>query len=409
MKNQKKNNDLTRNSLCLRNTNNKFDNKELLVKWGLLGYKLTVCPYPDIKYGKKITKYYNPNLPMLIQNNHPNVFIDHTNNSNFIGCYLYQTNDEIYEQYFYHTKHNILCAENNGNTGIFCIYFMDDNIKGCIISVSSTVVFNIGKIKKFKPSLLPSFLSTIFTEYANFVFLKSPIKNELVNFCKNHSFLMDVVQIGIIYAKHTQKNGQIMLTNKHENTSLHYKNFLKIMGAPDIFDSDFIINDVFDANGLTENIYEIFGEEKDMPNIGIMWYISTIMVKKKIRQYIANTMPIIIYRENPDPTDNYAPFNTNFVEDLGIINQLFIIVERTIVDDDNYFRLGIFYRNMPVFEPYISEKYLFSEENIRGVIITKIYNGLINIRSRSKLSGFYLKPRYLDLQKMVTKYTRTPI
>lgn len=353
---------------------------------------------------RKLNRSASMKLPQLLQNTDTNIVVDHADSANnSIRYQLWETTDRYYEDYVYHLHHYTLSAvDEKGLCVIFCISIEGSDMKGCVISLLGTELVAFKKPRSITESDLCEILRSTFIKYNKFVFLKNQIKKPLIDFCTEKSFLPDKMTIGMIYAKHNQQTGQSMI--KNTSGSDCYEKYLKLMNIPEIITELDTFHDIFSDSDETDNMHDLFSTTVKTASVGIIWRVSTMMSEEDVRQYIANVIPIIIFRDSPNAGDPYIQFDTHIVADLGIVNQIFIVVEKVIVNNKTRYRIGVFYRNMPCYEPVISEKFLFRERDIRRIILTKIYNGLINIRYNSKIAGFYLKPRLASLQELVDKY-----
>ena len=367
-------------------------------------------------------------LRLLIRNHDSSIFIDSCisdkNYDNFSQChvnyYLYKTMDDLYKRYFYHQPHYVLAAfDSKKYSVIFCISFNnnyndnndnndnndknDNEMIGCIISGTDIIYFTIKSNilqKNISPSSLIKFLSVKFDGYHNFVFLKNSVREELVKFCDEFAFATSEIKVGVLFAKHKQTTGKQFRSNK-DNKNIDckdYYEFLKIMGLSEIVNGI----DIFECNKPEDN-WKNTHNQHDSQSFRVNWYIGSSMDDQNIRQHIGNVMLIIIFRDAPNKPDEYQSFDTNYVADMGIVNQIFIVVEKIVINNLDRYRVGVFYRNMTTFEPSIPENFLFTKENIRDVILTKLYNGMINIKTKSDVSKLYTVPRQTAFNELVSK------
>lgn len=204
------------------------------------------------------------------------------------------------------------------------------------------------------------------------------IIEDLIKHEEAHTSMIDCIEIGIIYGKHNQNDPLVMLTNQNDDISDNFKDFL--------------------------NILDINNSNHD--NIKVKYHLSTSMTFDQVRETIANSRCIIIFKENCDPID------LKKIDLLGVVNYYFIIVEyatvlNSSVSDNNLFnlcRIGFCQRiscdNYINIEPVIPINATFDVKYVKDLILTKLANCTISDKS----SFMYFYPRSVSLNNLIVRY-----
>lgn len=297
---------------------------------------------------------------------------------------IIQMNDNLHQKTFSDIYNLIFYAYDGINVSVFIIDpYHDSYIYGYIISKHPTIDFYISQTCDDKSSkAIQNILEKSFPEYKNFVYI--PRKTE--SFCKNLmkftnnprlAFSVGKIEIGLLYANHAQKSGEDMLKNRSSDVSVNYKHFLDKMNIFD-FDEYILFDDLFH-------------------DIQYKWYPAVTMSKEKIRQHVGNVLCIVVFRELPNKETKYIALDTDFIKSLGKVNRIFIVIEKVddlMVNDlfgvlqqkKNKYRVGVFYKDVNIFEPLVPNNHLFNENELREFILTKTYNGIMAIKSDSDIS-----------------------
>ncbi len=273
------------------------------------------------------------------------------------------------------------------NIIILLITVINNEYHGYIISQNPTVKFTISDCETcINANSLMKLLHSKFDSYTNFesVPISDTLINELISFDKNktYKFEPDIMHIGIIYAKSTQTDALKMLHNRHKDVNTECREFLKLMAVPEEYDPNNLYDDHFYVSTK------------------IKWYLSTQMNEEDIRCHIGNVNCIIIFHEGT------GAFDIGTVSEFGKLSQIFIFVQyhkpdQTIFPENRY-RIGVVHKKMKYFKPLVPGNYLFETKDVRDFILTKIYNGMINIKTNSHISHYYLYPREKELQNIIS-------
>ena len=154
--------------------------------------------------------------------------------------------------------------------------------------------------------------------------------------------------------------------------------------------NEFLKNIGFDIP--VEYIYEDTKYDDFFNGVKIKYYVGTYMDEESIRQHIGNLQCIIIFY------DDTETFDVNSFLEFGQMNQIFILVQAYL---GSKYRIRIFHKKMDHFKPFVPKDYLFSNENIRDFILTKLYNGLVQLRINSLISYQFTAPRESALEDII--------
>lgn len=127
----------------------------------------------------------------------------------------------------------------------------------------------------------------------------------------------------------------------------------------------------------------------------INYHISSDLDSDEIRQYIGNSTCIIIFK------DYVGEFDIDSLNILGKVNQFFIIMERVNVNlymIQSINKMGIYY------EPKIPSDCIIDKLSIVKFVLSKFYNGLMELRSNSGISYMYTNPRMNSINEFRNKY-----
>lgn len=339
----------------------------------------------------------NQNKPLIhcLDNNFfESVQIEMTKTTQYIYG-MTHTNDNLYKTSFHGKEYHVYYAYKNKVLSLFIVMQYGDHcIHGCIISKNPTIGFHILIPTDVKTKDLKKLLQHTFTSYENFNYLcGNNLKSQLFDFNKKFVFAEPKMKIGLIYAKHNQQSCQSMLENRQKDVSLNYNNFTNLMEIPPNFEENNLFDDVFN-------------------DVKLSWYPSVLMSNENIRMHIGNVQCIIIYKDSSNLES--VPFNTANIKELGNVNQIFIIVEPheeheickiVYPTEPMKYRINCFYKGMKQYEPLIPNNYLFNGSDLRNLILTKLYNGLIALREDSNLSTYFQIPRQYALNELVENYS----
>jgi hypothetical protein len=327
-------------------------------------------PYKITIDKQNVTPPYDDKLVVLSKNYVLEKNIDVENEYEYSLCSL---PDNVYSTKFYNKEHILFTGEHFDDL-VFVAIIMKSNTElyGCVISKDPNVEFLIThdkklKNKKTRDNKIKCILNDTMFGYKNISYLNTKIeetKTKLDNFCKTFPLNPDILKVGVIYIKEAQTTIEEIFTNKYWESSNNYKTFLATLGIAEEFNDDFKFDDVFNFN------------------IKVRWYPATHLDEQQIRQYVGNVQCVVIFNE-AKCVDEFL------LESLGKMNQIFIIVSCV----NNLYHIKVIHKKMPNFPPYVPHFHLFSKDDLYTYILSKVYNGMITIKTGSSMSNLFLTPR----------------
>jgi len=126
----------------------------------------------------------------------------------------------------------------------------------------------------------------------------------------------------------------------------------------------------------------------------VRWHLATTLNQEQIRRLIGNNKTVVFFN------DSDQPFDTRGVQEMGVVPQIFIVVQPRVFS----FRIGCFSTLSKSFEPVAPSHYLFQGEEVKEFILTKLHNGLMTARSCKPFNVTFEKPRGAQIQEFAEKF-----
>jgi len=178
------------------------------------------------------------------------------------------------------------------------------------------------------------------------------------------------LKIGIIYAKQGQVNPHEMFKN---GPSLNFQHFLNAMEI--------------DPKQYIEKWNDIM----------VHWYISPYLTPDQHRRDVGNSACIIFFQ------DSGKPFDASQVQELGMVPQIFIVVQPAFKDMG--YRVGFFRSgNLHAFDPMVPANHVFLAQALKDFLLTKVYNGNVMFCYCSPMNRGFMLKRESDISAVVDKY-----
>lgn len=179
--------------------------------------------------------------------------------------------------------------------------------------------------------------------------------------------------IAVIYCKTGQTNPHDMFKNQ---PSEKFNQFLVDMG---IHPEDKKQNSMITWKHMTIKVF-----------------VATQLNADEHRRDVGNAPALIFFNEGEE-------FDTSDIDKMGMVPQIFIVVQPGPSREDGY-RLGFFRSgNMHPFGPPVPPGYLYSQD-IKDYIYTKIHNGNVMFFYSSPLNRAFMQRRQMEIDQIVEKY-----
>lgn len=136
---------------------------------------------------------------------------------------------------------------------------------------------------------------------------------------------------------------------------------------------------------------------KKWKHVGITWYIATQLCADEHRRDVGNAPSIIFFM------DEGLPFSAAEIGSLGMVPQIFVVVQPHTQGDIKGWRVGFFSSgNMRPYGPPVPYSSVFVNHNsLRDFILTKIHNGNVNFYYSSPMNRRFLMKRQEDIDSVV--------
>jgi hypothetical protein len=301
---------------------------------------------------------------------------------------LYLIENE-YNNYFSKVDHLIFISQYKLNSNaVFVITKTDFMIRGYMMNKFIFVNFEIERDEHISiKKQLKRFFSINYTKFKQ-ISVNDKIINDLKHLEKTRTCMIDKISIGVIYAKNAELYpetiGLIHKTNKKNSSK--FNDFMKHMNIPTLYNPDI---------KQFDDLYH---------GIQIKYYNSVMMDQQSIRQYIGNCTCMIIFKEYNEV------LQIETLETFGKVNQFFLIVEGILHEfpigpvresirgnKDVFYRISFVRRTLNSFEPFIPSSCVIDKLSIRDFILTKFYNGILELRLNSQMSHLFTTPRNVAL------------
>ena len=297
--------------------------------------------------------------------------------------YSFANARDEYKSDFEKIEHTIYICNNSDHVIFFVISDSIDSkgiMKGQMFDALGRTHFSVSKDTDMKKHLRQ--------KYNNVKKIKSNpiIVRDLINHEKKHTFMVETMDIGVIYGKRDQQHTMSMLKNNTNHISKYFRNFMNLMGIPE-----------YNPNDIYHDIH---------CGIKTRYYSAVFMGSEVIRQHIGNCRCIIIFKEYNGSID------LSEIDLLGLVNTFFIIIEPVIFNktegQDPLYRIGFCQRvynqdMLPITIPKIPTNAVFEAKDIKDIILTKFASCTVN----DKLEFMYAHPRKISLNELAHKHIST--
>jgi len=104
--------------------------------------------------------------------------------------------------------------------------------------------------------------------------------------------------------------------------------------------------------------------------------------------------------------DEGKPFDASQVQELGMVPQIFIVVQPAFVEMG--YRVGFFRSgNLHAFDPTVPINHVFLPQTLKDFLLTKVYNGNVMFCYCSPMNRGFMLKRESDIAEIVDKHITT--
>lgn len=122
-------------------------------------------------------------------------------------------------------------------------------------------------------------------------------------------------------------------------------------------------------------------------HVNITYFVATQLNKDEHRRDVGNAPSFIFFKNSEEP------FSASEIGSIGMVPQIFIVVQ-PYKNDQSLYRVGSFRSgNMRPFDPPIPENYIFTASEVRNFILTKIHNGNVNFYYSPPMNRMFVQKR----------------
>eukprot|EP01127_Copromyxa_protea_P015162 TRINITY_DN4319_c0_g1_i1.p1 TRINITY_DN4319_c0_g1~~TRINITY_DN4319_c0_g1_i1.p1 ORF type:complete len:492 (+),score=74.65 TRINITY_DN4319_c0_g1_i1:157-1632(+) len=132
-------------------------------------------------------------------------------------------------------------------------------------------------------------------------------------------------------------------------------------------------------------------------HVSVTWYVAPQLCADEHRRDVGNAPSIIFFVEEG------APFSAADIGSLGMVPQIFVVVQPATVGSQEGWRVGFFSSgNMRPYGPALPSSCVFvNHHTLRNFIMTKIHNGNVNFYYSSPMNRRFLMMRQQDIDTVI--------
>jgi hypothetical protein len=281
---------------------------------------------------------------------------------------------------------------------------IEGSYKAILFEKNGIIEFYINKWAFIKKGCTPSVLEYLLNKYsanADIEYYKINDADFLPAYTQMltmHLVPIQHLKIGVLYIKPGQNITEIFQNQPPAHSS--FWTFLDLIGTKvnlqgwTKYGGDF--------GHVSQDTYYTTWKE-----IQIMFHVTPWLTTEQHRRLIGNDICLILFHTSDvvyESSDREIPFDPQVIETLGIVPQVFTVVEPV----KSGYLLGFFHRaNL---KPYLPKPpprgHLFTAENVMDYLFTKLYNGYVMSTKCPPVNRLFAVPRKAAIESLGEIYLK---